>query len=66
MRRDGALIRERYRIDRLKGQVAARAAEVAALRSSLSWRLTVPVRAVGTRIKRLRRTVARGPSRNPT
>jgi hypothetical protein len=58
IQRDGALIRERYRIDRLQGEVAARTAEVAALRSSLSWRLTAPVRAIGTRIKRLRRAVA--------
>jgi hypothetical protein len=58
--RDGALIRERYRIGRLQGEVAARTAEVAALRSSLSWRLTAPVRAIGTRIKRLRRAVASG------
>lgn len=66
-RRDGALIRERYRIGRLEGEVAARVADVAALRSSLSWRLTVPVRAIGTRIKHLRRTVAPGSSRkNPT
>jgi hypothetical protein len=57
---DGELIRRNHRIRRLESEVAARAADIAALRKSLSWRLTLPVRAVGSRIKRLRAMIAAG------
>lgn len=64
--RDGDLIRRRHRIDRLESEVAARSADIAAIRSSLSWRLTRPVRAVSSRIKRLRAVISGVLLRNPT